>query len=44
MGANLELDIFLKKGALSLKQLFLLLEEEGWHITLSSMFTFDEKK
>jgi hypothetical protein len=42
MGANAELDIFLKKGAFSLKRIFSLLEMEGLSLNIREMTIFDD--
>jgi hypothetical protein len=44
MGANAELDIFLKKGDFSLQQLFSLLEREGLYANIKKMIIFDDWK
>jgi len=42
MCANVELDIFLKKGAFSLNQLFSLLEVRGLHVNFKEMCSYDD--
>jgi hypothetical protein len=42
MGANVELDIFLKKERLSLKHIFLLLEMQGLHANIRKINIFDD--
>lgn len=42
MGANVEVDMFLKKGDVSFKQLFSLLENEGLSVRIKKMRIFDD--
>lgn len=42
MGANVEVDIFLKKGYFSFAQLFSVLEQEGLSVEIKDMRVFDD--